>query len=50
MSGAAKAKAPWARTRLWLRLVGTAVLVGLAVNYIVYSFPLDQVVVVYDRY
>jgi hypothetical protein len=41
---------PRARAWVWLRLVGTAALVGLAANYLVHSFPLEEVVIVYDRY
>jgi hypothetical protein len=40
-------RAAIARGLAWL---AAAVLVGLAANYLVHSFPLEEVMIVYDRY
>lgn len=38
------------RVRRWAQLLLTAALVSLAAHYVVYTFPLEEVRIVYDRY
>ena len=38
------------RARRWARLLLAAAMVSLAAHYVVYTFPLEKVRIVYDRY